>query len=100
MWNNGPTYDNFEWNEDAKTTDDFNLIIDAEYKVKDFLKWFEFCFPKEFKAVQTLAKNEGTDIKEYIPRVMMFSDTDRAGIYIEYNNPLVKFSWYNGILKN
>jgi hypothetical protein len=29
----------------------------------------------------------------------MFSDTDRAGIYIEYNNPLVKFSRYNGILK-
>ena len=30
----------------------------------------------------------------------MFSDTDRAGIYIEYNNPLVKFSHYNGVLKN
>jgi hypothetical protein len=25
---------------------------------------------------------------------VMFSDTDRAGIYIEYNNPLVKFTYW------
>ena len=96
-WMNGPTeFEDIEYNEWAKSFDEVNLIIDYEWKVKDFDSWLKKHFPKEYDILETLSNKEffGIGFENYVCERLTC-----GGIYGEYEHPIIEFRYAKPLFK-
>ena len=62
------TFDEFDWNENAKDFSELEFEIDGKYIVKDFRDWLKRNFPKEYDILLTLVGCEfwGSGFESYV----------------------------------
>lgn len=66
------TFDEFDWNENAKDFSELNFTIDNKYVVPNFGEWLKRNFSKEYEILQTLSNGEflGDDFENYVIQCM------------------------------
>jgi hypothetical protein len=86
------TFDDFDWNENAKDFSELQFEIDGKYIVKDFRDWLKRNFPKEYDVLKTLANSEiwGNGFESYV--IFNMQKHFGEGIYTDNNTQLIRFN--------
>ena len=85
------TFDEFDWNENAKDFSELEFEIDGKYIVKDFRDWLKRNFPKEYDILKTLSNSEiwGNGFESYV--IYNMQKHFGEGIYTDHNTQLIRF---------
>lgn len=87
------TFDDFDWNENAKDFSELEFEIDGKYIVKDFRDWLKRNFPKEYDILLTLVGCEfwGSGFESYVINCMR-KHFMGYGMFFDNDSQLVRFN--------
>lgn len=87
------TFDEFDWNENAKNFSELEFEIDGKYIVKDFRDWLKRNFPKEYDILLTLVDCEfwGSGFESYVINCMR-KHFMGYGMFFDNDSQLIRFN--------